>query len=175
MNFYIQAGNPRLQDEINFNDESLSDAIESLFILNTESAILMWNHICVPLSYKYDISYMIEDILDLLFSLQKKEFGRKTIEWLPDTFRCNWLIVWNAGNMEIQSKWECTIGHLEQILNKVPCVMLSVDTFLSEWKEVLRIIINGLEKGGYDDVHIKGMGHLREQFECIENFGVLYR
>ena len=36
LNFYIQASNPRFQDSINIYDESLSDAIESVFPLNTE-------------------------------------------------------------------------------------------------------------------------------------------
>ena len=70
LNFYIQASNPRFQDSINIYDESLSDAIESVFPLNTENAILVWNYISIPLSYKYDISYMIEDILQLLDELQ---------------------------------------------------------------------------------------------------------
>ena len=40
MEFCIQASNPKTQDIVNSDDESLSDAIESAFLLNTETAIL---------------------------------------------------------------------------------------------------------------------------------------
>lgn len=97
MSFYIQASNPRTNSIANPNDKTLADAIETIFLLNTESAILMWNYISVPLSYKYDISYMIEDILLLLDALRSRENGEMTIHWLPDTFRCNWTVQWAAG------------------------------------------------------------------------------
>ena len=58
MNFYIQASNPRALKP-SFIEENLSAAIESVFPMNTENAILFWNHIAIPLSYKYDISYMV--------------------------------------------------------------------------------------------------------------------
>ena len=45
MEFCIQASNPKTQDIVNSDDESLSDAIESAFLLNTENAILTWKYI----------------------------------------------------------------------------------------------------------------------------------
>ena len=75
LNFYIQASNPKVQCEINYSDETLADATESIFLLNTENAILMWNYICIPLSYKYDISYMLDDIMILLNELKNKKSG----------------------------------------------------------------------------------------------------
>ena len=40
MEFCIQASNPKTHDIVNSDDESLSDAIESALLLNTENAIL---------------------------------------------------------------------------------------------------------------------------------------
>ena len=175
LNFYIQASNPRFQESINIYDESLSDAIESVFPLNTENAILTWNYIRIPLSYKYDISYMIEDILQLLDELQNKEKGELRINWLPDTFRCDWLIKWSAENMEIQSRWECTVGHLENILNQKSNMELSKDVFISEWKRVLGIIITGLKNCGYSEDKIQHMAQLMKQYESINEEGQLYK
>ena len=62
MNFCIQASNPRVQHKIDYEDSSLSDIIETIYPLYTEHAILTWNYISIPLSYKYDISYMIDDL-----------------------------------------------------------------------------------------------------------------
>lgn len=175
LNFYIQASNPKVQNELNFEDECLSDAIESAFLLNTENAILFWNHISIPLSYKYDISYMMEDLLRLLHCLQSMDTGEIVIRWLPDTFRCDWSIIWDHGQLQIQSHWECTVGHLENLLNDNSQISISVRDFISEWKEILQTVIKGLDKCGYDEKRIEGMGQLLQQFNSIVDGGVLYK
>lgn len=174
MNFYIQAGNPRICDKMEMEDENLSDAMETVFPLNTENAMMVWNHINIPLSYKYDISYMIDDILKLLHCLYENEIGKVTIHWLPDTFRCDWFITWRYGQMQIKSHWECTVGNLERLLNDNSEILLSVDAFVNEWKEVLRIIISGLKRCGYDADKIRGMKQLLKQYQLIEGVGCLY-
>lgn len=175
MSFYIQSGNPMIQCIANCNDKSLADAIESMFPLNTESAVLMWNHISIPLSYKYDISYMMEDILVLLNMLQSREKGELTICWLPDTFRCDWTIRWDAEELNIHSRWENTVGNLEMLLNERPTISLKKDDFIKEWKSILGIVITGLNKCGYDVKEIKGMKQLIEQYKGIIGNGILYK
>ena len=59
MHFYIQTSNPYIANKTNADDNKLSEAIESIFPMDTEELILFWNHVGIPLSYKYDISYMI--------------------------------------------------------------------------------------------------------------------
>lgn len=175
MNFYIQAGNPRLCGKIDMEDKKLSDAIETVFLLNTENAIMVWNHINIPLSYKYDISYMMDDLLKLLRCLYENEAGTMTIHWLPDTFRCNWFIMWQHGQMKIESHWECTVGNLEGLLNNHSEISLPVNAFANEWKEVLRIITAGLKRCGYDEDKIKDMKQLFKQYELIADVGYLYK
>lgn len=97
----------------------------------------MWNYISIPLSYKYDISYMMEDILLLLYALQYREKGELTIHWLPDTFRCGWIVRWDREKLNIQSQWENTVGHLERLLNEKPNISLKKDDFIKEWKSIL--------------------------------------
>lgn len=175
MNFYIQASNPRILHGAESDDKCLSDAIESVFVSNTENVILVWNYISIPLSYKYDISYMIEDILNLLSTIQKTEKGKMEIHWLPDTFRCNWLVTWKDGQLQIESKWECTVGHLEGLLNEKPNITLPIKVFINEWKEVLSNVIKGLVSCGYDKFKIKEMQQLLEQYNCMEASGILYQ
>ena len=164
LSVYIQAGNPKTQHIINRNDKTLADAIESIFPLHTENAIMMWNYICIPLSYKYDISYMMDDILILLKALQSSESGKLTIHWLPDTFRCDWTIRWDTDKVDIHSQWESTVGHLEILLNDKPDISLEKDDFIKEWKSILGIVIAGLEICGYDAEEIRGMRRLIEQY-----------
>jgi len=46
----------------------------------TEDAILIWNAIYIPLNYKYDISYMIDDILNLLKKIRENLYGEIKID-----------------------------------------------------------------------------------------------
>lgn len=174
LSFYIQAGNPMMQCIVDYSDKFLADAIESIFLLNTENAILMWNYISIPLSYKYDISYMMGDILKMLNVLQSKEKGELTIHWLPDTFRCDWTIWWDTKKINIHSHWENTVGHLEMLLNEKPNISLKKDDFIKEWKSILGIVISGLEKCGYDEKDIQGMKQLVKQYKGIIGNGMLY-
>lgn len=174
MNFFIQANNPRYGTSISGDDASLADAIESAFPLATESAIMFWNYIGVPLSYKYDISYMIDDVLKLLSNLQNQNHGRIMIRWLPDTFRCDWIIVWKEQRMVIESKWEHTMGHLEKVLNETPSISLSISEFVKEWKAILIILEKALTSCGYNEKSFYAMKQLVEQRRSIQGNGVLY-
>lgn len=175
LSFYIQASNPKSRGDADSSDETLADAIESIFPLETENAILMWNYISVPLSYKYDISYMMEDILLLLNALQNRESGEIIIHWLPDTFRCDWTIRWDTKKLDIQSQWENTVGHLERLLNESPNISLLKSDFIREWKSILGIAITGLKCCGYTEKEIKGMKQLIEQYKGIKENGILYK
>ena len=115
MNFYIQASNPAYIKNFDMNDVTLADAIETSFPLETESAVLVWNYIPILISYKYDISYMMEDLIKLLNLLLSEECYCYTIEWLPDTFRCNWELSWKKGEVTIITAWESTVGNLEPL------------------------------------------------------------
>lgn len=175
LNFCLQASNPRLESVENINEVCLSEAIESIFPLYTENVIMTWNYINISLSYKYDISYMIDDILKLICTLQKESDGKMIIHWLPDTFRCDWIIEWSNQKIKIYSQWECTIGHLENILNEKNSICLSIRDFVCEWKAVLGVIIRGLSKCGCTESKINDMRKLIEQYENIKEFGLLYR
>ena len=175
MCFCIQASNPKNYFIVDSKDECISDAIETIFPLNTENAILMWNHICIPLSYKYDISYMIEDVLTLINSILCNDFGNMKLHWLPDTFRSDWIIMWRDGMIHINSHWESTVGNLETILNCNNSISLPIVDFLGEWKQILFLLVSSLKKSGYDENKLRGMSKLINICERIEQFGTLYK
>lgn len=60
MDFFIQVSKPICLNKFDKKDKTLSDAMETIFPLLTEKAIIMWNHIPILLSYKYDISFMLD-------------------------------------------------------------------------------------------------------------------
>ncbi len=176
MNFFIQVSNPKYLPITNDDDiESLSDAIEDSFPLDTEDAFLVWNHIYVPLSYKYDISYMIEDIVKMLKGIIEDENGSVKICWLPDTFRCDWEIEWNAGEINILSHWDCTVGDLEGLLNNNNSIKMPVEHFVNEWKQLLELIVVVLKHNDYSETKLDGLGELISVYERINGVGVLYK
>lgn len=73
--FYIQACNPINNRTVDENDSKLMEAIETIFPMRTEAAIMVWNYVSIPLSYKYDISYMINDIIIVIQELVMKQEG----------------------------------------------------------------------------------------------------
>jgi hypothetical protein len=47
-------------------DEHIGDAIQTVFPMWTEDAYLVWNGVHVPISYKYTLSFLIQDVVTML-------------------------------------------------------------------------------------------------------------
>jgi len=176
MNFRIQASQPKNNSEFNNEDEKLSEAIETIFPMLTEEALIIWNTIYIPLNYKYDVSYMIEDILYMLKVLSENpKEGILRINWPSNTFACEWNLAWNKGALTINSVWHSVLGHTQQLLNKSNKIETSILEFLSEWKMVLEVLIKNLEQCGYSNKNLKDMSALYDAFINIEKYGLLYQ
>lgn len=176
MNFRIQASNPKNNTKYCKEDKKLSEAIETIFPMLTEDAILVWNTINIPLSYKYDISYMIDDILSMLKKIRENPNGNKMkICWPSNTFACDWILNWNSKMLTINSKWRSVAGHTENLLNESNEINIDIFEFTYEWKTTLKTLIINLEQCGYDKENIKDMDLLYYEFESINKYGLLYR
>lgn len=175
MNFYIQTSNPYILNRTNVHDNKLSEAIESVFPMDTEELILFWNHVGIPLSYKYDISYMIDDILMSLRHIQVQKGGELLIHWLPDTFRADWKLEWSGEMIFIYANWESLKGDLQKVLVNSKKVEILKKEFISEWKMLLKILISALKKNGYDRLIKNQYNELVKSFNDIKEYGILYR
>lgn len=145
MPFAIQASNPEFCAEFHEADESLSDFIESLFPLHTEFALLIWNGMFVPLSYKYDISIIIEDILEMLECIMSSQTGNLEVTWPSNTFCSHWKLEWSDDSVSIVTVWTSVIGQTEEKLNNVPEVRLGKAQFIAEWAEILSVVYIGIK------------------------------
>lgn len=135
----------------------------------------MWKHIPILLSYKYDISYMIEDILDMLIAIRTEKHGEMVIHWLPDTFRCDWKISWDETTIKINAEWGGIIGDFEAMLNKNQEIYVSIEEFGNEWKNLLGIVVNSMKKCGYKEEQIRNMDKLLTEYNEIRGSGILYK
>ncbi len=176
MNFWIQAGCPRATLNHDNDDETLCEALETIYPLWSESATIIWKGIYIPLSYKYDLSVIIVDLIDILNNLILLENGRHEINWPSNSFSAIWTFYWgNKDNLEIDAKWEFLTGGIEILLSRHRKISLNKIEFIYEWKQIFFNVIKGLKKAGYDEESIPEMKKLIKLFNEIESFGILYK
>ena len=142
--FRIEVRNPIVLVKPNMECEDLRDAIEEIFPMETEDAVIFWNGIPVLLSYKYDICILIDDILPMLESLQSNMSGQYSICFPSNSFRVDWEFEWQNGFLKIDSFWHEIKGDKAQ-LNKHAGLKIELSSFLTEWEPLLQKIISSLE------------------------------
>jgi hypothetical protein len=174
MDFRIQAGCPRFTGEYDEDTSSLSDALETVFPLWTEDMIIMWKTICIPIGYKYDMSLMIDDILNILETLRMRVSGEISVHWPSNSFACKWDLTWDSNKLVIRSEWENVIGKTENLLEQSGHIVTTKEIFQSEWKRVLKNVIDGLTNSGFNTASVPGMVRLIAEFNSINNEGMLY-
>jgi len=175
MGFWIQASKPRYSGEMDIMDESLEEAIETLFPLNTECFYIVWNNIHIPLSYKYDASIMYVDIIRMINTLLSTKEGEFRINWPSNTFHSTWEIKYSEDTISIQAAWESVCGKIEHILNTSGGISISKKEFISEWKEILLVILKGLKKFYNKHSFHEDIEKLEGMLVKINESGSLYR
>jgi hypothetical protein len=173
--FAVQASNPRSLAAFNADDQSLSDAIQTVFPLEAEYALIVWNWVYIPLSYRYDISMMVEDLIDLVELMLSDENGRRIIQWPSNTFASTWNVEWSNGTTTVNAEWSCVLGETESVLATKPTILLRTADFIGEWKRLLEIIVGALAAAGYTPEHLVGMRRLNDLVSRISHYGILYR
>ncbi|SHJ47998.1 hypothetical protein SAMN02745136_00138 [Anaerocolumna jejuensis DSM 15929] len=173
--FYIQACKPINNRTVDENDSKLMEAIETIFPMRTEAAIMVWNYVSIPLSYKYDISYMINDIIIVIQELVMKQEGILIINWLPDTFCSQWLIKWKEDIVEIHSRWYCVVGDIIDNLNRVSSISMNKWDFINEWERVFYNIGIALKECGYSHKNIEDIELFNKICSMFSGKGILYQ
>jgi len=173
--FAIQASNPRSLVTHDPEDTTLNCAIQTVFPLSTEKAIVIWNGVYVPLGYKYDVSILATDILSMLRQLQASARGSFSLTWPSNSFSATWSFDWANDVLRIRSEWSSVIGGVEALLNGRPYVATSKRGFISEWKSVLERVRDALYGAGYRPNHLAEMADLESVLATIEGDGIFYR
>lgn len=172
--FAIQASNPRFLKHFNAEDTSLCDAIQTVFPLEAEYAILVWNWVYVPLTYKYDLSMMVDDVLLLALAMLSESNGCRTIQWPSNTFASSWKVEWATGVTTVEAEWTSVIGDTEAMLAAAPKVVMEAKDFVAEWRRPLEVIMTGLASAGYT-TNLAGMERLIAVVNKIGHQGIFYR
>lgn len=144
----IQINNPVLLQIADAESMNLEDAIESIFPLDTEDLILIWNSLSIPLTYKYDISLMILDFIKVFHFLKDNKVDKLEIHWASNTFASIWRLKKRNASVEIKSEWKTVNGGAEGIFNKLNENTILINDFAEEIKKLLIFLKNSIEKSG---------------------------
>jgi hypothetical protein len=140
--FKIQLSNPTfsISDYEKSDDFNIEDFIQEVFPLETEYAFIIWNHIYIPVSYKYDISLMILDFVKIRDFITNNTAEKIKIYWASNTFRSEWDIKMQGEKIVVYSKWYQTLGMVESLLNEFNTVEISTLDFLEEVEKIIKFM-----------------------------------
>ncbi len=174
MEFYIQACQPRNSGDYSDTDLSVSDAIETVFPLNTENAFIVWKGFYIPLSYKYDFSIIIADVIKILQLMIVNDVGQIKNVWPSNTFQATWNLTWGAEDVRIDAQWNSLFGCSIESLNRAGSVVLKKSAFLAEWRMPLSKILVALTVSGYDKTKLTEMTNLEKLIDTLPKCSHLY-
>jgi hypothetical protein len=133
-------------------DTSLGEALESCFPCMMDGARLGWNGVSVPLSYKYDLSIIVHDVVALVQQLRTCPTGSFFINWPSNTFQGSWRVTTAGGRVQVTASWDSVSaqdGPLEDALNAAPVVETVQVDLMDQWVGLLRLANQTLLDTGY--------------------------
>jgi hypothetical protein len=173
--FYIQHSCPSIIKSTKNQFAELNEAIQHVFPMDTEMAFLFWNGHYIAMSYKYDISVCIDDIILCLDKINSGKSEKIFLTFGSDTFNAIWEINCNNGSLYITAQWDYVRGLEKYIDNKTTIKTTSQD-FTSEWIGILQIIDQALIKNNItlsDEQHL--IVKMREIIASNNVKGEIYR
>lgn len=166
----IQISNPyTIKQEETPSQQSFCCALQDIFILESERAILFWNEVPIPICYKYDLSWIIEDVIQILLCLHSQPSGKETIDFFSDTFRARWDLEWNLSELHIHAEWIALSGGLEELANEDKSVTMDKKLFLMEWAHLLSFIQRAIQQNISRPESITGFLNLQKALKSEEN------
>ena len=158
MTFSIICNNPRGGGLFNETDETLDDAVQSVFELNDEDAELEWNGVVFSLNYKYDLGMMVDDAVSMLKTIIAAAEGNMVIAWVSSGFPFAWKIAWSDDRISLSAT--SRDSHFGQRILGLEVLETSKKQFVREWQSVLVTIKAKLVAAGYSDRYVSSLREL---------------
>lgn len=172
--FWIQSSCPRWVATASPDDGNVSEAIQTVFPMTTEVALLVWRHIYVPLGYKYCVSFLVDDVVEMIHRLSANQMGSWRVEWPSNEFAGTWSFEWDAGQLRVQSEWRAVVGGTEQLLQARSELQMGLRPFLCEWTKLLMTVADALTGAGYTDEMLPDFGRLKDAIVRAGGVGAIY-
>jgi hypothetical protein len=172
-NFIIDARNPINNSVFDAEDTKLSEAIYTIFPMEADDIRLFWGDACIPLSYRYDISTIIDDLIEMVQSIHEQIDGKWSVDWSSNTFATNWTFKWSGDYLEIQAIWRDEF-QADQYLKEHSLLCLDKTIYLREWNKIIDVLLKNLEICGYTMHHILGLNKLISVNEMVKRRSIIY-
>lgn len=174
--FWIQASCPRWQTPRELEVSTVDEAIEAVFPRDTEDAFVVWRHVYIPLSYKYDVGTILQDVLQMVGKLLAADSGEWQVDWPSNTFGARWHFKWAGERLVVtSSEWRSVVGDTEDLLRGRSVLEMGKSEFVFEWKALLERVRDALIGAGYTFDALPELEPLVETARNIPGYGVLYR
>lgn len=174
--FWIQVGSPRWHGQVESDATSLDEAVDSVFLRDTEDALIVWNHVYIPLSYKYDVAIILLDVIAMIETLLDNEAGEWQIDWPSNTFLARWNFKWKREDLVVTAlQWLSVVGDTEEILRGRPALSIGKMEFVCEWKALLERVHVALLGAGFSACSFSEIERLGSTISRIPSYGILYR
>ncbi len=147
--FEIQISNPVILKTKNKSSSTIEEAIETIFPLDTEYAFIKWGYIFIPLSYKYDISLMVNDLIKVYTFIKDENVHSYEMHWASNTFASLWHLTKEFGKVKIIAKWTTVLGELEDLLNANNEIIVEPIELTSSVEKMIRFLKKSLFFAGY--------------------------
>lgn len=135
---------------------------------------MTWNGVYIPLGYKYDVSLMTDDILNLCHDMLARAEGHRRINWPSNTFSTTWDVRWRSDVVSIDTRWNRVVGGTEGVLTERQSLSVPRRDFLAEWRRPLEIVSNALRCAGYESEQIPRIIFLHEVLTMLPTEAHLY-
>lgn len=150
--------------------------MESVFDRNTEEALIVWHHVYIPLSYKYDVGTILPDIIVMIEQLQSSASGKFAIDWPSNTFSARWVFDWASDCLLVTApEWRSVVGNTEELLRALPVIELNKNEYVYEWRALLERTRDALLGAGYSARTVPEIDRLLGVITTIGEYGTRYR
>ncbi len=128
-------------------DENLAEMIQTIFPLDTDDAVLNWGGVSFALNYKYDVSLMIQDLLELSVAISLNQKGKQGISFVTTGFPYHWDVEWGNAHIRIRA---FANDPSSTNAKSIDVIETSIDYFLDLWRPMFQLIHAAAVQSGYD-------------------------
>lgn len=133
----------------NGDPQSLSDALEDVFSSESGLLVMQWNGLFVPLSYKYDVSWMTRDAIGMVEQLMD---GAHEVEvnFPSSGFNADWRVLVEGDRVVVHAEWRDVVGSLLDLLRDRSPLTYDRDAFVAEWQNLFSVVQTAIDFAGLD-------------------------
>lgn len=140
--------------------EDLSHAVELCFPMETVDAVLLWHGHQIRIGYKYDVSVILEPLVDMLEACL--ESSPEHTFFGSDTLTADFRLSYRDEEVVISANWESTLGPPLSVLNQEPTVIIKKTRFLECWARLLSVTANAVRESNI-------ASYVREDLASLDN------